>query len=161
MFDVTWRPENVSHLFTKSELDGPVERHLSAEAADIDTGAPLPVTDYDYSLSPPDAAGVFHIDAQDGGVTLQADALTGLFTDQVIEFRIGDYLRQVGRWADVPESASHIIKFRPSNETKKAFTLTVSAKVGDEAIEHSWSFAVTQDWASGQQQLKDAVNARS
>lgn len=164
MATATWSPTEGGQLFSLPETSGPIEYQFLATATAVDpiTGepAPVPVTDYDYELSPPDTVGILSISASSSGVTLQADTLGGLFPIQFIEYLMNGELYRVFHWDDLPESAEEVITFRPSTETEKSFTLTVTASADGEPIEQSWTLVITQDWTAGKERLQEEVNAR-
>lgn len=164
MATATWSPTDGGQLFSLPETSGPIEYQFSAEATAVDpiTGmpAPVPVSDYDYELTPSDTTGVFTFTVSSSGVTLQADTLSGLFPIQFIEYLLNGELYRVFHWDDLPESAEEVITFRPSTETEKSFTLTVTASADGEPIEQSWTLVLTQDWTAGKNRLQEEVDAR-
>lgn len=164
MATATWSPTDGGQLFSLPEISGPIDYQFSSTATEIDpiTGmpAPVPVTDYDYELSPPDPAGILSISASSNGVALHADTLIGLFSIQFVEYLLNGELYRVFDWNDVPDLAEEIIIFRPSTEIERSFTLTVTASADGEPIAQTWTLVITQDWTAGKVRLQEEVNAR-
>lgn len=164
MATVTWQPVNGGELFNQPETGGSVSFTISGEAEVVDpvTGEPgtEPVTDYGYSLSPSDPAGILSITADSQGVTLEASSLVGLFPLQYIDYLLDGELQRVSAWDDLPEAAEDIIAFRPSDSQAKTFTLTVTGEVDGESVSEDFTFTITQDWTAGKERLQEEIDAR-
>lgn len=157
---VTWTPDPAEPLFSLPETATNINYLISATATD-DLGAPLPVSNYRYTLSPTPAAPVLTITAGANGVNVTAASLAGLFGIVFIDYLLHGTLGRVFTWDDLPAEAEEIIEFRPLSDAERQYTLTVEADVqGEGTVQAAYTLEILQDWTAGRDRLVEEVNAR-
>lgn len=123
--------------------------------------APPSVLSYQCSVSPV-APSQLDVSASATGVRVLGEDLSGLFSLVYIDcLRLG-HIERFFSWDELPSDAEEIIDYRPSQEPKQEYQLTVYAYLSDgEVVNAVYSLIIHQDWTAGRDRLRGEVNARS
>ncbi len=160
----TWTPAP-GKLFSLPETSGAINYQISCAIALAATALPTDivptVTAYSATLAPLPTVDVLRITPSATALTVSAQSLAGLFGFDFIDYRDGDAIVRIYSWDDLPDAAD-IVEFRPSHDTSRDFTLSVTATLSDKrTVSATYTLQILQEWSAGAEKLRSEVNARS
>lgn len=177
-YEVKWTPEpsepiveTYSHIpFAPVRISAEVEASGSGSGGgetragdDSSTGgAEDTPTVTGYACTPSEALSGLEIVTTKEGVDVSApNALPTAFPFLDLEYQIKRRTYHCKTFEELPEEADEIISFKPDPSTQREVSLRVVAQLSDgtESAE-TFTLRLLQNFDSGKEQLKEAVNAR-
>lgn len=169
-YEVKWTPEpsepiveTYSHIpFAAVRISAEVEASGSgSEGGETRAGEDTP-TVTGYACTPSEALSGLEIVTGAEGVDVSAlNALPTAFPFLDLEYQIKRREYHCKTFEELPEEADEIISFKPDPSTQRDVSLLVTARLSDGTeTSETFTLRLLQNFDSGKEQLKEAVNAR-